>query len=71
MTQRGERRDFQRIMYIKTETPGTRAIAETWMPDGYVVEFNDDGVARVKREVGERLVEQYEKISEHTPESNE
>lgn len=36
------------------------------MPDGYDVRFSENNTANVKEEVGERLIEQYGEISEHT-----
>lgn len=35
------------------------------MPEDYYVEFSENGVANVKEEVGEQLIENYDSISEY------
>jgi len=51
-------------MYITNERDTNRLHDSACMPQGYFVEFND-GVANVKEDVGEALIDKYDTITEH------
>jgi len=51
-------------MYIENENTDTQQLFDAdCMPDEYVVEFTDDGVANVRKDVGEALVANYSGIT--------
>jgi hypothetical protein len=56
-------------MHIKNDNTDTQRLFDAdLMPDDYVVEFSENGVANVREEVGTALVEsgKYPTISEHS-----
>jgi hypothetical protein len=53
-------------MYVKNDNTATRKLHnDDVMPEDYVVEFSENGVANVTQEVGESLIENYDTISKH------
>jgi len=56
-------------MYIQYENTHTQEHHNNdYMPEDYVVEPNEDGVAQVTQEVGEALLASYDNIHEYTKE---
>lgn len=54
------------IQYERTST--NRHHNDEYMPEGYFVEPNENGVAQVKKEVGEVLIENYDTIHKYEAE---
>lgn len=53
-------------MYIQFENPVQRFHNDDYMPEGYVIEPNDNGVAQVTEDVGTALVNNFETIREYS-----
>lgn len=52
-------------MWVKFERTDTEEFHDSdCMPEGYTVELNYEGVAQVRQEVGEALIEKYDTITE-------
>lgn len=53
-------------MFIEFQNPNTETFHDNeCMPEGYVVEVSDNGIANVKKAVGEALIDKYSGISEN------